>query len=138
MSKIQISKPTKEFTDIKVDVAITPMNGSKIKKYVATFDTGTYFCMISKKVVKDLGLVEVKKSKIGTIGLGEEEFKYAEVSSYMINIIIYDNVILRNVRVHSVTMPSDVDILIGLDIISQGKFHIESENNITNFSFSVD
>ena len=108
--------------EIISDVKISPY-ASKAKKgatYKALWDTGSDFTAITKKVVDDLKLRAIREIPVNTAN-GMMMSK-----EYVINVILPDN-ISKLVRATECIMNDDTDILIGMDIITDGDFAISSD-----------
>lgn len=100
------------------------------KEVTAIWDTGAEMSSISQKVALDLGLAPVGRAKNYTAG-GE-----IEVSIYVVNIILPMgiNVVMVPVTCNDL---GDVDMLIGMDIISQGDFAVTNTDGKTTLSFRI-
>jgi predicted aspartyl protease len=124
------------FNEVLVSEAFTPpaeiVNPQeyKAKKYKAIWDTGATGTVITQKVIDDcdlkpIGVVNVKTTK----GL----FK---TNSYLVNVWLPNRVIVDNVQ-GCLGEIGDADVLIGMNIISQGDFAITNKDGKTVFSFRL-
>ena len=102
----------------------------KLKEYTAIWDTGAEISSISHRVVKELGLTPISRAKNYTAA-GE-----IEVYIYVINITLPMNVGVAMLPVTGNDL-GDVDMLIGMDVISQGDFVITNASGKTTFSFRM-
>ncbi|MDR0829441.1 MAG: retroviral-like aspartic protease family protein [Prevotellaceae bacterium] len=99
-------------------------------KFRALWDTGAMASVISAKVVNDLQLQPVGRAKV--IHANGESL----VDTYMIDIQLINNIEFCSLHVTE-GLFTDTDVLIGMDIISQGDFAITSHENNTKLSFQV-
>ena len=113
---------------IIADKKINPNGLSKTYDY-GTWDTGATNTAISDRIAKELNLTPTGKIKIGTAN-GEKI-----VNKYIIDIILPNNLCIKNVEVSGVDLTADTDILIGMDIITKGDFSVTSVNGNTTFSY---
>lgn len=100
------------------------------KEYNAIWDTGATGSVISQKVVNELGLHPTGFIQVHHAG-GKDISPY-----YKVNIMLPNNVGFSEITVTQATLTS-ADVLIGMDIISQGDFAITNVNGKTTFSFRV-
>ena len=107
-------------------------NGVKpvVKTITAIWDTGAELSSISQNVAHDLGLAPVGRAKNYTAA-GE-----IEVDVYIVNIILPMNVTVVMVPVTCNDL-GDTDMLIGMDIISQGDFAVTNVDKKTTLSFRI-
>ena len=99
-------------------------------QFNALWDTGATGCVISQAVVDGC-----KLSPIGRTEVTHVQGK-AESDVYLVNISLPNNVEFVGV---SVTLGNfgDADVIIGMNVITQGDFAVTSSNGITKFSFRV-
>ena len=95
----------------------------------ATWDTGAMVSVISTKVVDELGLIPTGKETVYHGGGNSISYKY------LVNIFLPNDLVFASLEV--LGMPISVDVLIGMDIISQGDFAITASEGITIFSFQI-
>jgi len=100
-------------------VGIMPSGKNNQKLYRALWDTGAGSSIISNKVLDELGLIPVGKSKAGFITDGI--WKVSTMLEYSIDLVVSDTLKFKNVLVNATDIP-EFDILIGMDILSQGDF----------------
>lgn len=119
-------------TDIIIEPSVKEyaqnINCSKIR--CGLWDTGASKSAVSLKVVKELGLLSVGEETISTSN-GVNTF-----NNYLIDVTLPNNIKITNVFVTGSDF-EDVDMLIGMDIISLGDFSITNVNNATTFTFRI-
>ena len=111
----------------------------EIKEYVAIWDTGATNSVITKKVASDLNLKPIAITEMRHAG-GK-----STANVYLVNIVLPNSVIVQGVRVSesdltdSEIIPEDqqLQILIGMDIISMGDFAVTNPEGKTVMSFCV-
>jgi len=96
----------------------------------ALWDTGATCSAISKGVVKKLNLVPVSKA---TVSHADGQ---STVNVYDISLALPNKTLFQFVRVTE-CMLAGFDLLIGMDVISQGDFSISNKNGKTTFSFRI-
>ena len=101
-----------------------------ITQVTAIWDTGAEMSSISEKVVLSMGLVPVGRARNYTDG-GE-----IEVNIYVINILLPCDVNFAMIPVTGNDL-GDTDMLIGMDIISQGDFAVTNVGGKTTLSFRI-
>lgn len=98
----------------------------------ALWDTGATGTCISKELVQKLKLQPIGMQRIQTPS------GTAIVNQYKMNIMLNKEVIVKNVSViDSEIGNQNIDILIGMDIITFGDFGISNFEDKTQFSFRV-
>ena len=113
--------------------AYDPTSGTphpKIQQYKGLWDTGASGTVITKKIVDELGLKPIGKAKAFHAN-GE-----SIVDVYMVNIFLPNQVAFPMLRVTEGKL-SGTDILIGMDIITQGDFAVSNFGGKTMFSFRI-
>lgn len=101
-----------------------------LKDFNAIWDTGATRSAISSNVVKALNLQPIGKCKNSTAA------GIIEASVYLINVVLPNNVEIPMLQV-SEGMLNGTDILIGMDVISQGDFCLTACGNNTHFTFQI-
>ena len=99
-------------------------------KWIGIWDTGATTACITKNVASKLGLIPTGTTLTSTAG-GD-----TECNTYCIDIILPNNVAIKNLSVFEVHL-DDGDVLIGMDIIRHGDFTISNYNNQTKLSFRI-
>lgn len=97
--------------------------------YTALWDTGS-----SMTVISDSLATELRLAKAGTID-AETAGGNFKANKYIISISLPNRLNIENVMIASGKLGPDIDILIGMDIITLGDFAITNYNNKTVFSF---
>lgn len=100
------------------------------KKFKAIWDTGATNSVISTNVVKSLNLKPTGKTDICHAN-GK-----STVNTYSVNILLPNEVGFSSMRVTEGQL-SDIDVLIGMDIISVGDFSVTALHGETKFSFQI-
>lgn len=98
----------------------------------AMWDTGAAKSVITQRVVDACDLKPIRKGFIqGVNGMQKSE-------AYVVNLYLPSMITVYEIAVVTGN-PGDVwwDILIGLDVISQGEFSIKNVNGNTEWSFSI-
>ena len=61
----------------------------------------------------------------------------SQVETFLVNIRLPNSVGIPGIPVSRSVLPSEADILVGMDIISLGDFAVTNHNGLTKFSFRV-
>lgn len=96
----------------------------------AVWDTGATNTVISPDVVEALGLKPTGKSSISAYG------GIVETCTYKIDLCFENGYRIQNLEVMSGDY-SDYDVLIGMDVITQGDFCISTLEGKTSFCFRM-
>ncbi|MBO4308134.1 MAG: SEC-C domain-containing protein [Bacteroidales bacterium] len=115
---------------VSAGVIAPAANHLPIKTVTAIWDTGAEISAISNRVATELGLTPVNIARNITAA-GE-----ISVYIYAVNIFLPNNVNFAMVPVTGNDL-GDVDMLIGMDIISKGDFSITNVGGKTTFSFRI-
>lgn len=98
----------------------------------ALWDTGVSQSCISPETVKAIEPIRRSKEKIVT---AEET---TEIEMYAISVSFSDEITIRDISVEKRDLSDkNVDMLIGMDIISRGDFEIRNYHGLTQFAFRV-
>lgn len=97
----------------------------------AIWDTGATHSCISSRLAKELKLVPNSKISTNTAA----GLKISDI--YTVDIELPNRVIIPSVQVAGIDLIDSVDALIGMDIISEGDFAVNSYNGTTSFSFRL-
>lgn len=103
---------------------------SNVEMLVGIWDTGATTTCITAEVANKLGLIPTGTAVTSTAG-GDKE-----CNTYCIDIILPNDVIIRNLNVFEVHL-NDGDALIGMDVIRFGDFTISNFNGKTKLSFRI-
>ena len=120
-------------TKCGVSEAFLPNAGEKrppIAEFHATWDTGAMRSVVSLGVVRKLGLSPIRRTTVFHAN-GQ-----SVVGVYLVNILLPHQVGFSFVEVTEGDL-TGTDVLIGMDIISQGDFAITSSQGKTKFSFQI-
>lgn len=109
------------------------MYNEKNMETIALWDTGATHTHITKNIID---VLELKSSKsVSTISHGGNVL----CEKYKVTIILPTNGKIKDITVLSTTnaeyMGEEIGIIIGMDIIQCGDFHIDHEDNKTVFTF---
>ena len=99
----------------------------------AAWDTGATNTIISPEIVKVLGLQPTGKAQVSAYG------GIVEVNTYTIDLCFENGYKIANLQVMSDESNAefDYDVLIGMDVITEGDFCITTINSQTTFSFRM-
>ena len=99
----------------------------------AAWDTGATNTIISPEIVKALGLKPTGKAAVSAYG------GIVEVNTYTIDLCFENGYKIANLQVMSDESNNkfDYDVLIGMDVITEGDFCISTVDNQTIFSFRM-
>lgn len=129
-----ISVFTEKYANIQkriINSAVIEANGKSIP-VKAQWDTGATGTCISKELVSRLHLLPIGKVKVHTpSGMGT-------LNKYMVNLVLNNEVVFENWLVMDSEIGTQrIDVLIGMDIISEGDFAISNFKGKTQFSFRI-
>lgn len=114
---------------------VTDSNGNRryCKIENAAWDTGATNTVITPEIVKALGLKPSEKQVVSTLN------GIIDVNTYVIDLCFENGYKIANLCVFSGDEYSDFDydVLIGMDVITQGDFVVSTVNNETVFSFRM-
>jgi len=121
-------------TEVLIAQAHEPENSYSMfqhEKMTAIWDTGATNSVITKNVVTKIGLKAIGITQVNTAG-GK-----LECNVFMINMFLPNNIGIPNIRATEGILGGNIDVLIGMDIISKGDFAITNTNGKTVFSFQI-
>lgn len=101
------------------------------KMWSAIWDTGASKSCITESIVKDLSLIPVGKTSISTANGA------VTVDTYFVNIGLPNGVMVPDVLVSCADLGKEIDVLIGMDIITMGDFSITNISGRTTFTFRI-
>jgi predicted aspartyl protease len=114
------------------DIMIEPaLNAGGLFKVVALWDTGAGISLIRPEVAKNLNLLPISKMYISTPT--DED---VPTNVYLVNFYLPNRLKIPNVMVVE-GIPSECDVLIGMDVIGLGDFAVSNYNGKTMFSFRM-
>ena len=133
MSDLQKKAEPRAFTTIYQGITrelrtLVVFNG---KEYTALWDKGASGTVIRKDLAHELGLQPVSFAKIHTAN-GD-----CVSGIYIMMLELPNKVILSNLAVCDGILTSDIDFLIGMDVISKGDFAISNFNGQTTLTFRI-
>ncbi len=102
------------------------------RQYTGIWDCGSSGTRISQKVVQDLQL-----KAFGTVPVREFEASEKIREVFFLSIALSPEIIFSNVRVTNGYFPPDFDVIIGLDLMTQGDFRLRKENGKMVVEFLV-
>jgi predicted aspartyl protease len=106
--------------------ALGPIN---FKKYTAIWDTGATNTVLTQKVADECGLKPISLVEVH----GVQGKHTTEV--YLVTVALPNGIAFTSVRVTKGILAGGVDVLIGMDMITQGDFAITHHNGKTCFTF---
>lgn len=101
----------------------------KEKKYNAIWDTGATNTVVSKEVAKEMKLIPVGKVEVSTAN-GK-----TITDKYIISLEFPNQLTINDMEVTGGNLGDNVDMLLGMDIISLGDFSVTNVDNKTTFTF---
>ena len=110
---------------------VNPLNNQR-KKYKAIWDTGATNTVITSRILEELSLTIVDTTTIIGVNSKTENIQVA-----LFNLLLPNNVSIKEVRGSVCTIGGDADILIGMDIIKFGDLAISNGGGQTLFSFAI-
>ena len=110
---------------------ISPTDGSILRKdVVAIWDTGASASAISEDLAQSLNLPVVGRVEISTAN------DVRQANSYFLSVQLANNAIIPYLRVSDCKLKG-IDMLLGMDVINRGDFHISNCNGKTVFTFKM-
>lgn len=104
----------------------------RLIKTTALWDTGSTHTSISTKLIKKLGLTSKLKCRV-KFGISEGEF-----FDYKVNLYLPNGIVIDNIEVCAIPYNEDEpQIIIGMDIITLGKFVIVSDGEKFHLDFHM-
>ena len=97
--------------------------------FQAVWDTGATSSVITPHVVSECGLKPTGRARVNGV------FGTEETDTYLVSVNLPNNYLVSSISVPLGRLGLGVDVLIGMDIISQGDFAITSRYGRTKFSF---
>lgn len=111
--------------------AVVAWNG-RTAETIVTFDTGADQSCISNRLITELKLVPIRKTKISTVHRSEI------CNIYKAHIGFTPYAIAKNFEFAAQTESSDLyDVLIGMDLLAMGDFMFTNYGDYTTFSFRM-
>jgi predicted aspartyl protease len=100
-------------------------------KAVAIWDTGATNTAITPRIVKQLNLLPISMTRVSTAG------GLIDTPVYLVDVFLPNFVAIPSLRVTECELVQDTDVLIGMDIITQGDFAVSNYKEKTTFSFRM-
>lgn len=117
-------------TDVEVFPAFVPPAVQPPGKiYKGLYDTGATHSAVSPQVVSDLQLMSIGAVNVG-VGGGK-----LTTTSHLVNVGLPNKVMFTMLRVASMVLAPDIDVLIGMDILGAGDFAVTHHQGRTTFTF---
>lgn len=129
-SRIQLELRTECQIAPAYDPRNPPATAPTYRSFQALWDTGATGSAVSQRVVSDCSLDPIGMARVHGVH-GE-----ADALVYLVNILLPANVGIAQVRVTDADL-GDLDVLIGMDIITRGDFSVTNAAGHTQFSFRV-
>lgn len=107
----------------------SPPKFSDMKKFRAIWDTGATGSVITKRVVKVCELKPTGVISVHTVG------GTRRANTYLISVVLPNKVVFGQLKVAEGEVYGQTDVLIGMDIISQGDFAVTNVDQKTTHSF---
>jgi len=95
------------------------------------WDTGASGTMITQLVVDELGLHPIGKTDV------HHADGVTNSPVFLVDLQLPMNVVMQGLNVTLGKLPAGFDVLIGMDVITQGDFAITNVGGVTNMSFRV-
>ena len=99
------------------------------KKYRAIWDTGATNTVVSNKVVDEMKLIPTGKAPVSTAN-GQ-----TIANRYIVTLELPNHLVINDMEITGGNLGEDVDLLLGMDIITLGDFSLTNVNNKTTFTF---
>lgn len=126
VNEVLVSSTLLQSTTKRIDI-----KNIDARPYKALWDTGATNCVITQKIVDDLGLKPTSMTKVSTVS---EEDVDAEV--FLVSIFLPNKVCIPNIHVTKGRVKG-YDMLIGMDIINKGDLAVTNHQGKTSFSFRM-
>lgn len=103
-----------------------------IDQAIAQWDTGASNTCISEEIVKKYNLIPISQIKTRTPSGS------SVMNVYLIDLVLNNEIVFPKLKVTGTKIGAQgIDVLIGMDVISNGDFAISNYNGKTRFSFRV-
>lgn len=99
--------------------------------FMAIWDTGATASVITQEVVAACGLKATGMTRVHHVQ------GTADAETYLVNIYLPNRVVFPTMRVTKGDLTGGANILIGMDIMSQGDFAVTNFQGLTKFTFRV-
>lgn len=95
------------------------------------WDTGASSSAINASVAKKIGLKPTGQIKLRTAG------GFTIADTFFVDLVLPNKMVMKCLNVAAANLGAETDMLIGMDVISQGNLIIENRGGITRFSFGL-
>jgi predicted aspartyl protease len=121
-----------EYLISEVEVYSDPTeNPEKSERIRAKWDTGANHTVISIELMKRLNLIPIDSEVISGVG-GSQVIDVVRLAVKLPNDLFISS---KHIGVCTINSAQKIDILIGMDIIQHGDYHISNTGGKTRFSF---
>jgi hypothetical protein len=119
--------------DLNTDVEVFPVSSTSNQgtTVYAIWDTGASQTVITHRLMSHLNLIPIETKVVHGINSKQT------VDVVAISIKLPNGLLIPDIRVFVCDIPSPIDMLIGMDIIQLGDFHISNTGGRTLFSFVI-
>lgn len=121
-------------TTCHISAAFDPASGGTpppLFPFASIWDTGASATAISQRVVDQCGLAATGMTKVQTASALED------AETYLVSIALPNGIQFGMLKVTKGNLGPNVDVLVGMDVISQGDFSVTNQNGNTVFSFRI-
>jgi len=119
--------------DLNTDIEVFPVSSVTHQgtTVYAIWDTGASQTVITHRLMSHLNLIPIETKLVH--GVNSKQL----VDVVAISIKLPNGFLIPDIRVFVCDIPSPIDMLIGMDIIQRGDFHISNIGEHTLFSFVI-
>lgn len=118
-------------SEVMISQATCVDDGQKTLRCTGLWDTGSTKSCIGKDIADRLGLKSAGKNIIATAN------GITRVDTYYVNMEMPNGAVVSDLIVSAADLSGDIGVLIGMDVIGQGDFHIDNGGGRTTFSFQM-
>ena len=98
----------------------------------AVWDTGAVSTTIDESLARSIGLQPIDKGKMVAIG------GVVESNIYMVDVIVALGMEVRNIKAYGIDLSArEMKLVLGMDVISQGRLTIDSLSGETRMEFTL-
>lgn len=125
-------KAQRRLSKIVTPVTIHPIDdGGKSVKVLAIWDTGATRTAISERLAESMGITSVG------YGIAHTANGQCRINEYLVKLELPGGVLSSTIRCSSFKASDNVDVLIGMDLITTGDFAITNADGKTFVSFRI-
>jgi predicted aspartyl protease len=120
-----------------VPVVLKDIKSNTVKVYNALWDTGANSCAVTQKVIDDFNLQPTNKGiALGITGAMEKQNFY-RIGMVFTQPVYKTEAVIEDIEVGLFRAPIPThDVIIGMNVISQGCLKLENVNGEIHFSFT--